>query len=96
MLDELNNESLDDIADSVEELRMKLDNMKRLMEEKKGATLGEISSAKNKRECHIIDGTFLSYIFGSALIVILTVSFFAFYNLYHAVLKKFPSKKDEL
>ncbi|XP_003250194.2 uncharacterized protein LOC100576983 isoform X2 [Apis mellifera] len=89
-------DSIEDIAESVDELREKLANMKRLMEERKGTTLGEISARKRKETSDIIDGHFLSWIFGSALIVILSVSFYAFYNLYHAVLKKFPSHHTEL
>ncbi|XP_076627657.1 LOW QUALITY PROTEIN: uncharacterized protein LOC143344922 [Colletes latitarsis] len=88
--------SIEDIAESVDELREKLANMKKLMEERKGTTLGEISAKKRKETSDIIDGNFLSWIFGSALIVILSVSFYAFYNLYHAVLKKFPSHHTEL
>lgn len=84
------------MAESVDELREKLANMKRLMEERKGTTLGEISARKRKETSDIIDGNFLSWIFGSALVVILSVSFYAFYNLYHAVLKKFPSHHTEL
>ncbi|KOC68602.1 hypothetical protein WH47_06393 [Habropoda laboriosa] len=89
-------DSVEDIAESVDELREKLANMKRLMEERRGTTLGEISARKRKETSDIIDGHFLSWIFGSALIVILSVSFYAFYNLYHAVLKKFPSHHTEL
>lgn len=44
----------------------------------------------------IIDGSFLSVVFGIALIVIITVSIYAFYNLYQAILKKFPSHHTEL
>ncbi|XP_078035922.1 uncharacterized protein LOC144469466 [Augochlora pura] len=90
------NESIVDIAESVDELREKLANMKRLMEERKGTTLGEISAEKRKESSDIIDGNFLSWIFGAALIVILSVSSYTFYNLYHAVLKKFPSHHTEL
>ncbi|EZA58773.1 hypothetical protein DMN91_009222 [Ooceraea biroi] len=89
-------ESIEDIAESVDELREKLNNMKKLMEERKGTTLGEISAKKRKENSDIIDGNFLSWIFGSALVVILSVSFYAFYNLYHAILRKFPSHHTEL
>jgi hypothetical protein len=89
-------ESIEDIAESVDELREKLANMKKLMEERKGTTLGEISARKRKENSDIIDGNFLSWIFGSALVVILSVSFYAFYNLYYAILKKFPSHHTEL
>ncbi|KAK2577532.1 hypothetical protein KPH14_003617 [Odynerus spinipes] len=96
VLDFPEGESIEDIAESVDELREKLANMKRLMEERKGTTLGEISARKRKEASDIIDGNFLSWIFASALIVILSVSFYAFYNLYHAVLKKFPTHHTEL
>ncbi|XP_060828151.1 uncharacterized protein LOC132913668 [Bombus pascuorum] len=89
-------DSIEDIAESVDELRAKLANMKRLMEERRGTTLGEISARKRKETSDIIDGYFLSWIFGSALVVILSISFYAFYNLYHAVLKKFPPSHTEL
>ncbi|OAD55700.1 hypothetical protein WN48_04353, partial [Eufriesea mexicana] len=55
-----------------------------------------VDARKRKETSDIIDGHFLSWVFGSALIVILSVSFYAFYNLYHAVLKKFPSHHTEL
>ncbi|XP_076234164.1 uncharacterized protein LOC143179053 [Calliopsis andreniformis] len=89
-------DTIEDIAESVDELREKLANMKKLMEERRGTTLGEISARKRKETPDIIDGNFLSWIFGTALIVILSVSFYAFYSLYHAVLKKFPSHHTEL
>lgn len=86
---------MDDMTESVDELREKLSNMRKLMEERKG-TLGDLSAKKRKETSDIIDGNFLSWIFGCALIVIFSVSFYAFYNLYHAVLKKFPSHHTEL
>ncbi|XP_043280289.1 uncharacterized protein [Venturia canescens] len=90
-------ESIEELSESVDELREKLANMKRMMEERKGSTLGDLSTAKKRKETSdIIDGNFLSWIFVSALIVILSVSFYAFYTLYHAVLKKFPSRHTEL
>ncbi|XP_058799499.1 uncharacterized protein LOC131668986 [Phymastichus coffea] len=92
-----NGESLEDMSESVDELREKLANMKRLMEERKGTTLGEISDRKRRKQnAEVIDGNFLSWIFGTVLVVILSVSVYAFYNLYFAVLKKFPSKHTEL
>ncbi|XP_032690450.1 uncharacterized protein LOC116853452 isoform X2 [Odontomachus brunneus] len=92
----LGEDSIEEIAESVDELREKLANMKRLMEERKGTTLGEISARKRKETSDIIDGNFLSWIFGAALVVILSVSGYAFYNLFLAVLKKFPSHHTEL
>ncbi|OXU28825.1 hypothetical protein TSAR_011199 [Trichomalopsis sarcophagae] len=92
-----NGESLDDMSESVDELRQKLANMKRLMEERKGTTLGEISARKQRHQtANIIDGTFLSWIFGTALAAIVSVSFYAFFNLFQAVRKKFPSSHTEL
>lgn len=78
--------------------------MKRLMAERNN-TSPSSSSSKNgsteeiwikPRHTGIIDGNFLSIAFGGALIVIVTVSIYAFYNLYHAILKKFPSRHTEL
>ncbi|XP_036145042.1 uncharacterized protein LOC105833430 isoform X3 [Monomorium pharaonis] len=89
-------ESMEEIAESVDELREKLANMKKLMKERRGTTLGEISARKRKETSNIIDGNLLSWIFGLALAGILIVSGYAFYNLYHAVLKKFPSHHTEL
>lgn len=87
---------MEQVAESVDELREKLSKMKKLMEERKGSTLGELSARKRRETSDIIDGNFLSWIFGCALVVILSVSFYAFYNLYQAVLKKFPSHHTEL
>lgn len=42
------------------------------------------------------DANFLSIAFAGALAVIVSVSIYAFYNLYNAILKKFPSKHTEL
>ncbi|KAL6262476.1 uncharacterized protein LOC105427157 [Pogonomyrmex barbatus] len=89
-------ESIEEIAESVDELREKLANMKKLMKERKGTTLGEISAQKRRSNPNMIDGNLLSWIFGMALMGILLVSSYAFYNLYHAVLKKFPSHHTEL
>uniref|UniRef100_A0A903Z032 Uncharacterized protein n=1 Tax=Anopheles minimus TaxID=112268 RepID=A0A903Z032_9DIPT len=87
-------------SESVEVLRERLNTMKRLIAERQNST----SSASELWNPHtrasscsgIIDGNFLSVAFGGALIVILSVSVYAFYNLYHAVLKKFPSQHTEL
>ncbi|XP_033208736.1 uncharacterized protein LOC117167708 [Belonocnema kinseyi] len=87
---------MEQVGESVDELREKLSKMKKLMEERKGSTLGELSARKRRETSDIIDGNFLSWIFGCALVVILSVSFYAFYNLYQAVLKKFHSHHTEL
>lgn len=58
----------------------------------------ENSSSRPLRPRHpgIIDGNFLSVAFTGALVVIIAVAIYAFYNLYHAILKKFPSHHTEL
>ncbi|KAM7360133.1 uncharacterized protein ACRADG_003543 isoform 1-T4 [Cochliomyia hominivorax] len=93
--DDLNNES-------VEVLRERLNTMKRLMadrtaqQQQNPASTEEIWSTRRHTSAGIIDGNFLSMAFGGALLVIVSVSVYAFYNLYHAILKKFPSKHEEL
>ncbi|XP_017481423.1 PREDICTED: uncharacterized protein LOC108370587 [Rhagoletis zephyria] len=93
--DDLDNES-------VEVLRARLNEMKRLMSERTAqiqqnpATTEQVWSTKRCTTTGVIDGNFLSVAFGGALMVIISVSVYAFYNLYHAVLKKFPSHHTEL
>ncbi|KAL9889595.1 uncharacterized protein LOC119639616 [Glossina fuscipes] len=88
-------------TESVEVLRERLNTMKRLMAERSvqqqqnPASTEEIWSTR-RHTPGIIDGNFLSMAFGGALLVIVSVSVYAFYNLYHAILKKFPSKHEEL
>ncbi|XP_035778792.1 uncharacterized protein LOC118459486 [Anopheles albimanus] len=92
-------------TESVEVLRERLNTMKRLIAERQNSTGSGGSSSSDLWNPHarasscssgIIDGNFLSVAFGGALVVILSVSVYAFYNLYHAVLKKFPSQHTEL
>ncbi|GAB0099214.1 uncharacterized protein DMENIID0001_150620 [Sergentomyia squamirostris] len=91
----------DDLSsESVEVLREKLSTMKKIMSDRKA------QQQQNPREefwtkpkrcgVTVIDGTFLSIAFCAALGVIVTVSVYAFYHLYHAILKKFPSHHTEL
>lgn len=82
---------------NVDDLRGELNKMKELLAQ----SLHEIDKSKEerKRSCGspFIDGNFLSTIFMTTFVVIITVSFYAFRNLYIAVLKKFPaSQQDEL
>ncbi|KAL0275959.1 UNVERIFIED_CONTAM: hypothetical protein PYX00_003656 [Menopon gallinae] len=72
---------------------MKLETMKRIIDSEEDDE--EKGSLRRKRKCKdsIIDGSFLSFVFVLVLILILCVSFYAFSNLYYAVLKKFPSRK---
>ncbi|XP_055608079.1 uncharacterized protein LOC129755554 [Uranotaenia lowii] len=89
-------------SESVEVLRERLNQMKRLIAERQNqssasSSASDMWSPQTRSACSgIIDGNFLSMAFGGALIVILSVSVYAFYNLYHAVLKKFPSQHTEL
>ncbi|XP_072933066.1 uncharacterized protein [Epargyreus clarus] len=90
----------EDVMESIDELKERLSSMKRLMEERKSAGSGTKDlfqgQARSLQGTNMIDGNFLSFVFGGSLIVILSVSAYAFYNLYHAVLKKFPSSHTEL
>ncbi|ALC46630.1 CG14312 [Drosophila busckii] len=89
-------------TESVDVLRERLSTMKRLMAERTAqqknnpVSTEEIFTAKRRKTANIIDGNFLSIAFGGALLVIVTVSVYAFYNLYNAILKKFPSRHEEL
>ncbi|XP_022915017.1 uncharacterized protein [Onthophagus taurus] len=81
-------------SESIDELRQRLNNMKKLMADRQAAQYE--TEERRRPNSSIIDGSFLSVVFGIALVVILTVSVYAFYNLYNAILKKFPSKHTEL
>lgn len=73
--------------------------MKRIMADrpqKKESTYRENVVYKATRNVGVIDGNFLSLALMGVLIVIVSVSSYAFYTLYHAVLKKFPSRHMEL
>lgn len=93
---------VDDLSsESVEVLRERLNTMKRLMTDRtnaaKNPTADDLFTSKpHTQHAGIIDGNFLSMAFGGALLVIVSVSIYAFYNLYHAILKKFPSHHTEL
>ncbi|XP_034951757.1 uncharacterized protein [Chelonus insularis] len=94
---ELNPEEIEDISESVDELRERLSNAKRMMKEQSAHTLNDITGSKRKRSgTDVLDGNLLSIIFGGVFIVVVSASLWAFYNLYHAVLKKFPSHHTEL
>lgn len=93
---------LDISSESVEVLRERLTAMKRLIAEKQAAsgaktqTIDNILFNKSTKNAGIIDANFLSFALCGALCVILVVAVYAFYSLYHAVLKKFPSHHTEL
>lgn len=90
----------EDMMESIDELKERLSSMKRMMEERKAVGSGTKDlfhgEARSLRGTTMIDGNFLSFVFGGTLLVIVSVSVYAFYNLYHAVLKKFPSTHTEL
>lgn len=67
--------------------------MKRMMAER---NMMEDEYRRNNRNSGIVDGSLLGFVFGSALVVIMAVSVYAFYNLYNAIIKKFTTKHDEL
>lgn len=83
-------------------LRERLSAMKRLMAEKqatastKAQSIDDILFNRQTKHAGIIDANFLSFALCGALCVILVVAVYAFYSLYHAVLKKFPSHHTEL
>lgn len=94
---------MDDLStESVEVLRERLTSMKKLIAERQQGQpdspkkASEIFQTPPSQRSGIIDGSFLNIAFGSALIVIVSVSIYAFYHLYAAILKKFPSKHTEL
>lgn len=89
------------MTESIDELKERLSSMKRLMEERKakGSREGKDmlqGHSQSLKGASIIDGNFLAFVFGSSLLIIISVSIYAFYNLYTAVLKKFPSTHTEL
>lgn len=88
------------MVESIDELKERLSVMKKMMEERKaqGSHTKELfqGQASSLQGTTMIDGNFLSFVFGGSLFVIISVSVYAFYNLYHAVLKKFPSTHTEL
>lgn len=91
----MEDETIEDISESVDDLRERLANVKRMMKEQSGYTLGELA-AKKKGKSDVINGDLLSLIFAGVFFVVMGASCWAFYNLYRAVLKKFPSHHTEL
>lgn len=62
----------------------------------RNSTVDNILSPAQNRQAGIIDANFLSFALCGALGVIIIVAIYAFYSLYNAVLKKFPSHHTEL
>ncbi|VVC99577.1 unnamed protein product [Leptidea sinapis] len=90
----------EEVRGSIDELKERLSSMKRILEDRNSSGSGTKDlfqgHAPSMEGTTMIDGSFLSFVFGGSLVVIISVSFYAFYNLYHAVLKKFPSPHTEL
>ncbi|BET01087.1 Hypothetical protein NTJ_13903 [Nesidiocoris tenuis] len=89
----------EELSESVEELRARLESMKKLLAEsqsknRKGRTADNFTTTA--RYDSLIDGNFLSAVFAIVFVLIVGVSFYAFQNLYFAILKKFPAKHTEL
>lgn len=95
---------LDISTESVEVLRERLNTMKRLMAERQNGINSRSSPSIDDilfnrtatKHPGIIDGNFLSFALCGALLTIIVVATYAFYSLYNAVLKKFPSHHTEL
>uniref|UniRef100_A0A6V7K9N7 Uncharacterized protein n=1 Tax=Bracon brevicornis TaxID=1563983 RepID=A0A6V7K9N7_9HYME len=89
-------DEVEDVSETVEELRTRLSHLKKMMQEESGNTLGDIAAKKKKLRWDFIDGDILAVAFCLALVVVISVSVYAFFHLYLAVLKKFPSRHTEL
>ncbi|KAG5899719.1 hypothetical protein JTB14_030107 [Gonioctena quinquepunctata] len=86
---------MDNLAgESVDELRNRLKNMRKLMNDRHSTN--NFDEGRRTTNLGVIDGSFLSVVFGIALLVITTVSVYAFYNLYSAITKKFSHPHEEL
>lgn len=76
--------------------------MKKALHEKQSTasannqTIDDVLFNRPHKNASIIDANFLSFALCGALCVILGVAVYAFYSLYNAVLKKFPSLHTEL
>lgn len=78
--------------ETVDALRQRLRDMKRIIVEKQ-----EAEEKQGRRVVQsTIDGNFLSWVFGAVLFIIVSASTYAFYSLYQAIQKKFPSRHTEL
>ena len=75
--------------------RMMADRQKKAEDTGKQANMEDLLWPQRKN-VGIIDGTFLSFALCGALCTIIVVAAYAFYALYNAVLKKFPSQHTEL
>lgn len=83
-----------EITESVDELRERLNRMKKIMAERK--TTNDPRPLPRKDESSVIDGNFLSFVFGFTLVLIVSVSGYAFYNLFVAIMKRHGQYHEEL
>lgn len=79
--------------ETIEEIRNRLKGMRQLMEDRQAKS--DFHGDK-RTSPSAIDASFLSAVFCITLVVIITVSIYAFYNLTTAILKKFPHTHEEL
>ncbi|XP_014275309.1 uncharacterized protein [Halyomorpha halys] len=91
----------ENLNETVEELKAKLDAMKDLLAEEQ--LKQALHNKRHSNSVHytarresIIDGTFLSAVFAVVFMLIVAVSFYAFHNLYVAVIKKYSRVHEEL
>ncbi|KAF7267134.1 hypothetical protein GWI33_019627 [Rhynchophorus ferrugineus] len=84
----------EETSESVDELRQRLNRMKKLMSERNSSFDG--STIRRINGPGVIDGNFLSVMFGVALAVIVSVSVYAFYNLFVAIWKRHARYHEEL
>lgn len=92
---------IDEISvEKINVLRSRLMGMKHELAKKQAQTrnhtIDDVLFSRPHRNASIIDANFLSVALCGLLGVILSVAVYAFYTLYHAVLKRFPSKHTEL
>ncbi|XP_066259961.1 uncharacterized protein [Euwallacea similis] len=84
----------DNLSESVDELRERLNRMKKMMADRKPNDITQLPTRKDT-SC-VIDGNFLSVVFGFTLLLIVSVSGYAFYNLFVAIMKKRSRYHEEL
>lgn len=92
-------EDLEDVEEaatpeSVDELRERLERMKKLMADRSRSDADKPRRRKNAPD--VIDGNFLSVMFALTLFIISVVSIYAFYNLFWAIWKRNARPHEEL